>query len=275
VWGETIDVDYYTETCTYSNNCYAATVEEYAENYHDSDIISVKIPTQNEDGCTININKLGELPIIDEDTDEGIAASAMDEEKVYVFKIRKTIVGTDKSFKAYFLGQWQPHGLNVLTDGTVSDENYQTSKTSEDGTVIYEDYKDSDGNPVKIYSREYFQAVYNCESVGFTTIPDSPFTVQELGEIIDVKSGSEYDNITSDSLALSRAEYENWKNCRLTDSITISTKLCPFADVNIKVSYRRSDNGEANQYIVKSISHDYSEGTTNWTLMRFYPLYNN
>ena len=45
------------------------------------------------------------------------------------------------------------------------------------------------------------------------------------------------------------------------------------ADVNIKVSYRRNDTGEINQYIVKSLSHDLSGGTTTWELMRFYPLY--
>ena len=72
---------------------------------------------------------------------------------------------------------------------------------------------------------------------------------------------------------MARAEYENWKNARLTDSITITTQLCPFADVNIKVAYRRKDTGEINQYIVKGLSHDLSAGTTNWTLMRFYPLY--
>ena len=47
----------------------------------------------------------------------------------------------------------------------------------------------------------------------------------------------------------------------------------PFADVNIKVSYRRNDTGEINQYIVKSISHDISNGVTSWGLMKFYPLY--
>ena len=88
-------------------------------------------------------------------------------------------------------------------------------------------------------------------------------------------SGGDYENIESDSLALARAEYENWINCRLTDNITITTKLCPFADVNIKVAYRRKDINEVNQYIVKNVSHDPSAGTTSWTLMRFYSLYDN
>ena len=94
-----------------------------------------------------------------------------------------------------------------------------------------------------------------------------------MGILPSTKTGGEFENITSDSLAAARAEYENWKNSRLTDSISITTKIVPFADVNIKVSYRRNDTGEINQYIVKSLSHDLSGGTTSWTLMRFYPLY--
>ena len=90
---------------------------------------------------------------------------------------------------------------------------------------------------------------------------------------MSVKTGGEFENITSDSLAQTRAQYENWKNSRLTDSISVTTKLVPFADVNIKVSYRRDDTGEINQYIVKNVSHDLTGGTTTWQLMRFYPLY--
>ena len=91
---------------------------------------------------------------------------------------------------------------------------------------------------------------------------------------MDVKTGGEYENITSDDLAVNRAIWENWKNCRLTDSITLSTKIAPFADVNVKVEYRPSNDDVDHQYIVKNVSHDWSGGTTSWTLMKFYPLYN-
>ena len=155
------------------------------------------------------------------------------------------------------LGQYQPHAVNVLTNGVGSNEDY----TAQDGTIV------------KKYSKEYFEKIYNTKSIEFTVIPDSPFSIEELTPLLDVKTGDEYENISSDSLALARAQYENWKNCRLTDSITVTTKLVPFADVNIKVSYRRDDTSEINQYIVKNVSHDLSGGTTTWQLMRFYPLY--
>ena len=221
-------------------------------------MIAVKIPSVNSAGSTLNINELGEIAIIDENTENPILQNTLEAGKTCVFKIKKKIKDNNTVLYAYFLGQWQAHGINVLTDGIVSDMDY----TIQDGSVV------------KVFSKEYFQAVYNCDSVDLNVVPDSPFTVQQLGEILDVKQGGEYENITSDSLALARAEYENWKNCRLSDSISITTKLCPFADVNIKVSYRRNDSNETHQYIVKSISHDLSGATTTWKLMRFYSLYN-
>ena len=92
---------------------------------------------------------------------------------------------------------------------------------------------------------------------------------------MDVKTGGEYEHITSDSLALSRAKWENWKNCRLTDSITLTTNLVPFYDVNIKLMYQNSNSNTPEQYIIKSVSHDFSSGTSTLSLMKFYPLYNN
>ena len=257
VWGQVLSADYYTENCSYQNNCYSCNVNGYNEKYKNGDLIAVKIPAVNFTGSKLNINGLGEITIIDENTESPILQNVLESNQTYVFKIKTKRIDKNTVTYAYFLGQWQAHGINILTDGTVNDTDYVTQ----------------DSKVVKVFSKEYFQAVYNCDSISFTVIPDNPFTVQELGEILDVKQGGEFENITSDSLALARAEYENWKNCRLPDSISITTKLCPFADVNIKVRYRRSDTKETHQYIVKSVSHDFSGATTTWQLMRFYNLY--
>lgn len=257
VWGKVIETDFYTEDCTYQNNCYSCNVTAYDEKYYNGDLIAVKIPEKNQSNCSLNINNFGTIPIIDENSEAPIEGDLLETEQVYVFKIKKKRVDRNDETKAYLLGQFQPHAVNVLTNGNRSTE----------------DYIAQDGSVVKKYSKEYFQKIYNCKTVNFMTVPDSPFSIEELGLLLDVKTGGEYENITSDSLASARAEYENWKNSRLTDSISVTTTLCPFADVNIKVSYRRKDTNEINQYIVKSLNHDPSNGTTSWTLMRFYPLY--
>lgn len=220
VWGQVLETDFYTDDCTYSNNCYLCNLETY-EKYYNGDLIAIKIPSVNQSGCTLNINGFGVISILNENTEKPIEANLMETEQVYVFKIRKKRIDGNDVTRAYLLGQWQPHAVNILTNGSTPTENY----TAQDGTIV------------KKYSKEYFQKIYNCKTIEFTVVKDSPFSIEELGLLLDVKTGGEYENITSDSLAAARAEYENWKNSRLTDSISITTKLCPFADVNIKVSY--------------------------------------
>ena len=149
---------------------------------------------------------------------------------------------------------WQVHALNVLTDGSIQTKDY----TFSDGTVC------------KLYSKEYFQKKYNVVRVDFETAFDSPFTIQKLGEILDVKTGGDYDKITSDDDAAYRAKIENYKNCRLTDNIQITTALMPFLDVNKKVSYKPFNDAEEHEYIIKSISHDFAGFTSQITLVRYY-----
>lgn len=257
VWGQVIDTDFYTEDCILVKDTYVCNIKGYEEKYANGDFIAIKIPAANPKNCKININNLGALDVCSETVDKVVVENSLQEHTVYVFKIKKTYENNEEVMKACLLGHWQAHGINVLTNGTTSTEQHITLE----------------GKEVAKYSKEYFKDVYGCENVELTIIPNSPFTVQEIGEILDVKTGGDYENITSDSLALARAEYENWKNCRLTDSITITTLLCPFADVNMKVSYKRNGLYEEEQYIVKSISHDFTNAATTWTLMRFYPLY--
>lgn len=256
VWGRVIQADYYTELCTYSDNIYSATVDSY-EKYQLGDTVAIKVSAVNGSNCFLKLNQLDTLPVYDEVTGAFITKGTFQAEGVYVFKLKYITQNQDAHLAAFLLGQWQVQALNVLVDGTQS-------------TI---DYSLSTGGTVKKYSKEYFQDIYHCKTVSLTVIPDSPFTVQKIGEILDVKNGEEFNKISSDSMALARAEYENWKNCRLTDSITIKTKIVPFADVNVKCAYQRSDFETPQQYIITSVSHSLSEGTTTWTMYRFYPLY--
>lgn len=257
VWGQVLETDFYSEECTYSNNIYTATILGYEESYYNGDTIALKIPSVNQASAQININNFGAITIYDEATEEPIAANELKADNVYTFKIKKKRMDGKDIVKAYVLGQWQVHAINVLTNGKKSGQ-FVTS---------------SDGEEYELYSKEYFKKFYNCERVNMTIVPDSPFTVEKLGEIPDVKTGGEYENITSDDLAADRAKWENWKNCRLTDNITITTALLPFLDVNKKVSYKCSDSDVEHQYIISSISHNFSGFTTTITMYRFYPLY--
>lgn len=257
VWGKVIDVDFYGEECVYENNTYAAAIEGYEKKYQNNDIIGLKIPTANQADARININNFGPIGIYNEANEEPIKTNELKPDNIYAFKIKKKRVDKQDVIKAYLLGQWQVHALNVLTNGRKSGHFITTT----------------DGKECELYSKEYFQKIYNCERVDMTIIANSPFTVEKLGEIPDIKTGNEYENITSNDLAADRAKWENWKNCRLTDNITITTALLPFLDVNKKISYKRSDSDKEQPYIISSISHDFSGYTTTITMYRFYPLY--
>lgn len=257
IWGKVIETDFYSEECTYADNIYTSSIAGYEETYANGDVIGLKIPATNQAKAQININQFGPADIYNEADETPIKADQLLPDTVYAFKIKKHHAEGQDVVKAYLLGQWQVHTLDVLTNGRKSGE-YVTGP---------------DGKTYERYSKEYFQQFYNCERVHMTVLPDSPFTVENLGEILDVKTGGEYENITSDDLAADRSRWENWKNCRLTDNITITTALLPFLDVNKKVSYRRSDSDTEQQYIISSVSHDFSGFTSTITMYRFYPLY--
>lgn len=257
VWGQVIDADFYSESCSYSGNTYSSTISGYDDGYYNGDIIALKIPIANQADAKLNINNFGIIGIYNESTEEPIKANELKSNNVYAFKIKKNRSDGQDVIKAYLLGQWQVHAINVLTNGRKSGQ-FVTS---------------SDGQKYELYSKEYFQKFYNCERVDMTIIPNSPFTVEKLGEIPDIKVSGEFENITSDDLAADRAKWENWENSRLTDNITITTALLPFLDVNTKVSYKPSDSDVEYQYIITSVSHDFAGYTTTITMYRFYPLY--
>ena len=114
-------------------------------------------------------------------------------------------------------------------------------------------------------------------SIAYDDNPDSPFYVNgSIGRIRHVLYGGEYENITSDKMALERAKYELWKSTRLQDSITLTSIPNPWLDVNVLISHaiRGKSQENAAQYIIKSISTDYGiEGTQSINAITYYPLY--
>lgn len=258
IFGKTLEVDFYTDKCTYADNIYTATIPAYDTSYYNGDIVGVKIPADNKAGAKLKIaSTKKKIPIYDENKDKPIEEGQI-KAGVQVFKIIKTYTKKKKTVtRAYYLGQWQPHALDVLTNGTELEETYT----------------DQDGNTWNIFSEDYFKAKYNCNVVHLNKVPDSPFTVQKIGEILDSKSGGDYENISSDAIALEYAAHENYQNCRLMDTITITTKLIPFLDVNIKVEYKPYSSQVLQQYIIKSVNHDFDSWTSTITMNRFYSLY--
>lgn len=149
-------------------------------------------------------------------------------------------------------------------------------------------YEYGTNNPVTALDNDTYYVVYYNQGwylmghqqpvgIAYDDNPDSPFYVNgSIGRIRHVLYGGEYENITSDKMALERAKYELWKRTRLQDSITLTSIPNPWLDVNVLISHaiRGKSQENAAQYIIKSISTDYGiEGTQSINAITYYPLY--
>lgn len=261
VWGESMDTDWYKDGVVHTTeDNYKVELEGYpTDGYVTGTRIAVKFNEPSVSGQMMQINNLPSLSIYNQITQYDIGDNELDTSHIHVFYITRMKTENNNYVQAFlYLGVSQAHGIDVLTDGTVIPNGYQDPTTLE--------YFD-------LYSKEYYEHVLNCDNVSLTINPDSPFTVQKLGNRIDVKADGEFNNITSNELALERAQYENWKNSRLTDNVTITTKLMPFVEPYMKIDYKKQGYKERNDYIVQSVSHDLDNGTTTITMYTFYPLY--
>lgn len=121
--------------------------------------------------------------------------------------------------------------------------------------------------------QERDQIENDCRTIEYVVNPESPFTVEKIGEIRQVLSGGEYEDIYTSQLAIERARWENWKKTRLNDGATVTMLLLPFMEVNKKIRYTSPRTGEKLTYLVKGISMDFGGCTMTLDLIRFYPYY--
>lgn len=240
VFGKTYDTDNFCDSCTVSGNIYTLNIKLY-ETYETGQIISFVAPSNNTTSMKMRVNSLPSIPIYYENTTKYIDKDILVKDEVYSIKL----MYSNGEYISYFLGSFQPHAICVLT----SNENDN------------------------FYTKDYFRNKYNCKNIYFRVEKDNPFTVQRIGEILDSKIGNEFDNIISDSVAEENALYYNKKTSTLNDIVTITTNMIPWLDVNIKVAYKKQQEDEEHEYIIKSISHDMDSMTSSITMHRFYSLY--
>lgn len=107
--------------------------------------------------------------------------------------------------------------------------------------------------------------------------PSSPFYVNgSVGDIRIVLSGGDYDNISTNELAMERAQWELYTRCRLNDNLSLTCLPIYWLDVNWLVNITLPTENEAKPFIIKEIS--ISSGTTatqSVTLVSYYDFYPN
>lgn len=129
-------------------------------------------------------------------------------------------------------------------------------------------------------AQTYYKTQNNCNNVQWVVNPDSqyactlsPTTGRIQGEIKQVLDGDEYSGIYTTQLALERARLENWKKCRLQDTVTIEAILIPWLDVNQKIQYHSLATGDLGTWITQSVDFDFENWTMTVGASRFYPYY--
>lgn len=222
IWGKCISSDYYSADCLNSGNQYTVTFSDITA-LEDSKTYGIQINVDNLANQTIKINSMNAYPIVDEN---GVAVSAglLKAGTDYCFKYK------DSMF--YLLGQSQVHAIAMLVSEQPNSE------------------KD-----------EEYQAKYDCHNISYIIDGKSPFTVDKIGEILDVKSGGDYDNLYSDNLASQKSISDNYNTSFLQDTVTLNMVCVPWITGNCKIRYLSFITQSVDTYLVKSIQMSLKDGT--------------
>lgn len=238
VWGKCLDADTYTENVSYSGNVYSFTNTAISELSHGDDI-GFKAPSDNLAGANLKINSFTAYPICD-DSGSPISVGKIKAGKSYVVRYKR--LGDTSYF--YLLGEYQIVAVAKL----VSKEPTDAEKE-----------QDLQNNPTT--------------NIFYVVEPDSPFGADLIGEIRNVLSGGEYDDIYSEDLAVQRAKYELWLSSDMKEEISLVMVDIPWLDVNQKIEYTPMSTGKPGVYMVRQKDSSTTEGTMNLSCVTFNPTY--
>ncbi|MEG1562291.1 MAG: DUF5048 domain-containing protein [Bacteroides sp.] len=241
VWGTAYETEHYTAAVTFTNDVYTANYDGKIIALSDGDVLGFMASANNTAGAKFKADALNEIPILCEGN-KPIPANKISSGSAYVLKYM--VSGAEKYF--YFCGLYQICGVSKL----VSREPTQAEK---DAQTLNE--------PTK--------------NISWTVLADSPFCcdLPDVGEIRQIYSGGEFDNIYSDELALQRAEYETWKSTDLRDTISLEMIEVPWLKVNQKIRYRSCTTDKVETYLVKQKSGSSTGGIMTLSCVKFQPYY--
>lgn len=178
-----------------------------------------------------------------------------------------------KFLKNKSAGKWDASYVERLVETEESESDASNLITYE--SLKYESFNKDDMFCFKYLQKQekwVYAGMYQIEGYHENNFPESPFSIGKIGYRLQIKSGGEYDDITTSELAKERAEYETWLTSRFTDSVSLETVIIPFLEVNQKIEYKKLNDGSIDSYIIKSISHSFTDGTMTMTMSKFYEL---
>ena len=112
---------------------------------------------------------------------------------------------------------------------------------------------------------------YQCYGKYVEDSPQCPFSVKNLG--YEILQAVDYDTLSDDAACYNQAEYLTYSSTAMMDTLTLTTCVIPWLEVNTKVTYTPRYNKQTNQYIVKNFSWSIGSGTMTLTLYKFLESY--
>jgi ethanolamine utilization protein EutQ (cupin superfamily) len=246
IWGKEVICDYTAMECETVNGVYNVTIGEAFTALVDGESYSV-IPDQDSVvNQKMDIQNLGEYFIYTANGD-----------------------GTYNNIGFGDMKQGVPYSLRY------TDQKYVLEGELQVRCIVQEIVEQPSASAMQSYIAENA-----CNNVQWVVNPDStygcrlePTTGKIIGEMKQVLSGDEYQDIYTTTLAFERARYENWKKCRLQDTIEIELILIPWIDVNQKIQFTSPISNQVETWIVQTINFNFETWTMNVTASRFYPYY--
>lgn len=238
VWGRELDAGYTASSCTNISSTYNLTFSTALETIEANSTYSFTPDINSSSGHYIKIDDLDAYPIYvqaGDGSEQIIGENEIEADRQYVVKFVED--------KFYLQGESIIHVIVKEVSEMPDAEDIALDKLTND-----------------------------CRDIEYVVNADSPFAVDKIGEIKQVKKDGDYSAIYTTQLALERAAYENWLTTRLQDSITLECLLIPWIDVNKKIAYT-SPTGVVGQYMVQSVDMDLSAFTMSVKCIQFYPAY--
>lgn len=147
------------------------------------------------------------------------------------------------------------------------DGNPLIAKKLQADTIYVFRYRRQTVNENGIVSALYLLGQYQCYGKYVEESLDCPFSVPNLG--YQIMRSLDYSGLSDDAACYNQAEYLTYSTTAMMDTLSLTTLIVPWLDVNMKVEYAPYSSGIKAQYIIKGLNWSIANGTMTLTLYKF------
>lgn len=155
-------------------------------------------------------------------------------------------------------GDGTPLKAEILNSNTVYVFRYRRTIPSSADEIT-----DRTPNPARLY----LLGQYQCYGKYVENSDECPFSVKNLG--YEITQSVDYEGLSSDASCYNQAEYLTYASTAMMDTVTLTSLVIPWLDVNTKVRYTTKYNNTTSQYIIKNFQWSTGAGTMSMTLYKF------